>query len=139
VHDVLEHQQREVYRYYDTLCTDGVAKEVARLNTPVSRYSKMRAKTDLRNWLGFLQLRLAPNAQWEIRQYAEAVAAIVAQLWPRTWALFEEHDLGAVHLSATDARALADLLDSTSDGDEDTLDRIRKILKNRIDPANLRR
>jgi thymidylate synthase (FAD) len=99
-------QQHDVYDYYNTLVEGGIAKEVARLNTPVSRYSKMRAKTDLRNWLAFLQLRMAPNAQWEIRQYAYAVAAIVADLFPRTWALFEEHTLYSVRLSRREAAEL---------------------------------
>lgn len=102
----LKIQQAKVYHTYDGWVKSGIAKEVARLNTPVSRYSKMRAKTDLRNWLAFLQLRMAPNAQWEIRQYANAVAAIVADLFPRTWALFEEHTLYAVRFSRREVEEL---------------------------------
>jgi hypothetical protein len=56
----------------------GVPKELARLPVPVARYSRMRASANLRNWLAFLTLRMAPNAQWEIRQYANAVGEIVA-------------------------------------------------------------
>lgn len=66
----------------------GIPKEVARACVPVGRYSRMRASANLRNWLGFLTLRLAPNAQWEIRQYANAVGDIVAECFPRTWELF---------------------------------------------------
>jgi len=65
----------------------GMAKEVARLNTPVSRYSRMRATGNLRNWLAFLTLRMAPGAQFEIRQYAWALADIVQATFPRTWEL----------------------------------------------------
>jgi thymidylate synthase (FAD) len=68
----------------------GVPKELARVHLPVGRYSKMVAKTDLRNWLDFLTLRMAAGAQWEIRCYAEAVAEIVKACWPRTYALFME-------------------------------------------------
>lgn len=68
----------------------GIPKELARLCIPVGRYSRMRASANLRNWLGFLTLRMAPNAQWEIRQYANAVGSIVAEKFPRTWALFSE-------------------------------------------------
>ena len=100
-------QQDEVYGWYDEMVKEGLAKEVARLNTPVSRYSKMRAKTDLRNWFAFLFLRMASSAQWEIRQYANAVAEIVKALWPRTYTLFEEYDLGGVRLSRSEALALA--------------------------------
>lgn len=66
----------------------GVPKELARLSMPVGHYSRMRASANLRNWLSFLTLRLAPNAQWEIRQYAEAVLAICQENFPRTTKLF---------------------------------------------------
>lgn len=66
----------------------GIPKEVARLPVPVARYTRMRASTNLRNWLGFLTLRMAPVAQWEIRQYANAVGQIVRENFPRTWELF---------------------------------------------------
>jgi len=66
----------------------GVPKELARLPVPVARYSRMRAHANLRNWLAFLTLRAHPAAQWEIRQYAEAVGALIETNFPRTWELF---------------------------------------------------
>lgn len=68
----------------------GIPKELARLPVPVARYSRMRASANLRNWLGFLTLRMDPAAQWEIRQYANAVGEIIAKRFPRTWELFIE-------------------------------------------------
>lgn len=81
-----EQQQKE----YEMALAAGVPKELARVLLPVGRYSKMRASANLRNWLGFLTLRMAPNAQWEIRQYAEALGREVAELFPRTWSIFSE-------------------------------------------------
>ena len=66
----------------------GVPKELARLPVPVARYSRMRASANLRNWLGFLTLRMDSAAQWEIRQYANVVGNIVKVAFPRTWDLF---------------------------------------------------
>lgn len=66
----------------------GIPKELARLIVPVARYSKMRASANLRNWLAFLTLRKAPNAQYEIRVYADAVGQFIADRFPRTWELF---------------------------------------------------
>lgn len=68
----------------------GIPKEIARCPVPVGRYSKMRASAVLRNWLAFLVLRDHPAAQWEIQQYAGLMRDLVAHLWPRTFALFEE-------------------------------------------------
>lgn len=67
----------------------GVAKELARLPMPVGHYSQMRAQATLRNWLAFLTLRMDPNAQWEIRQFANTVGTIIAHQFPYTWKLFE--------------------------------------------------
>jgi thymidylate synthase (FAD) len=67
----------------------GVPKELARITMPVGHYSRMRASTNLRNWLAFLTLRMDPLAQWEIRQFAYAVGECVAQVFPQTWALFQ--------------------------------------------------
>ena len=66
----------------------GVPKEIARLGMPVGWYSQMRAQANLRNWLGFLTLRMDPAAQWEIRQFANAVGEIIGAKFPRTWRLF---------------------------------------------------
>lgn len=74
---------------YEELLGLGVSRELARLVIPVNQYSRMRASANLRNWLAFLTLRMAPNAQWEIREYANAVADLIAQQFPRTYALFE--------------------------------------------------
>jgi thymidylate synthase (FAD) len=75
-------------RFYEEALAAGVPKELARIHLPVGRYSKMRASTCLRNWLAFLTLRMAPTAQWEIREYANAVGSLVQQNFPRTWDLF---------------------------------------------------
>lgn len=79
---------------YEQMLKDGVAREIARLVIPVNQYSRMRASANLRNWLSFLTLRLDPAAQWEIRQYAESVGQMVAELFPRTWELFSEEKNG---------------------------------------------
>lgn len=80
---------------YERLLAAGVARELARLVIPVAQYSRMRATANLRNWLHFLELRLAVGAQWEIRQYAAAVYVLVEQQFPRTTALFTEQMKGA--------------------------------------------
>ena len=75
---------------YEWMLSKGVAREIARLVLPANQYSRMRASANLRNWLAFLTLRMAPGAQWEIRQYANVVASLVEERFPRTYALFKE-------------------------------------------------
>ena len=86
----LQARYAELQRDYEMALGDGVPKELARVLLPVGRYSRMRASANLRNWLHFLSLRMAPNAQWEIRRYANALGDIIGSLYPRTWALFME-------------------------------------------------
>lgn len=87
---ILKMQYEDAQTFYEQSLKDGIPKELARVHLPVGRYSRMRASANLRNWLGFLTLRSAPNAQWEIRQYAEAVGNCIAMVFPRTWQLFTE-------------------------------------------------
>jgi len=67
----------------------GIPKELARVVVPVGRYSRMRASANLRNWLAFMTLRMAPNAQWEIRQFANTVAEVCRKQFPKTMELFD--------------------------------------------------
>jgi thymidylate synthase (FAD) len=101
VADMREEQAIMRGRYGDRI-RDGVSKELARINIPVSQYSRMRAVANLHNWLNFLRLRMDEHAQWEIRQYAYAIAKLVAHLWPRTYGLFEEYTLFGVSFSSSE-------------------------------------
>jgi len=80
----------ELEQMYQRGLNFGMPKELARIILPVGRYSRMRASTNLRNWLAFLTLRMAPNAQWEIRQYANVVGRIIEREFPKTWRLFND-------------------------------------------------
>lgn len=88
--DDLEELYDHAERVYEKGIAIGIPKELARLPVPVARYSRMRASANLRNWLAFLTLRQSPAAQWEIRQYANAVGEIISDRFPRTWELFSK-------------------------------------------------
>ncbi len=85
---VLHNLYAQAQAVYERGIDLGVPKELARLPVPVARYSRMRASANLRNWLAFLTLRQAPAAQWEIRQYADAVGELIAEAFPHTHALY---------------------------------------------------
>ncbi len=81
---------KEAYRTYKELLDIGVAREQARVVLPVSAYTQIIWKCDMRNLLGYLRLRLAPDAQKEIRDYAGVIADIVKKGWPMIWEAYEE-------------------------------------------------
>ena len=62
------------YALYEQALAAGVAKEQARLFLPgFSLYYTWVVKTDAHNLMHFLSLRMAPDAQEEIRAYAQAI------------------------------------------------------------------
>lgn len=71
---------------YKALLASGLSKELARTILPVSIYTEWVWKIDLRNLLNFLDLRLADNAQKEIRDYAEAIKDIITPVVPLSMA-----------------------------------------------------
>lgn len=80
------------YELYENALKAGVAREQARLFLPgFSSYYTWICKADAHNLMHFLRLRMAPDAQWEIRQYAETIyRRIFREVLPWTAELFEE-------------------------------------------------
>jgi thymidylate synthase (FAD) len=88
--------------YLEMLSQDGqqgLARELARMNLPANVYTQWYWKVDLHNLFHFLRLRADPHAQYEIRVYAEAIAAMVADWVPAAYAAFEDYRLNGVALS----------------------------------------
>lgn len=77
----------------------GLARELARMNLPLSVYTQWYWKIDLHNLFHFLNLRADRHAQKEIQVYAEKILDIV-RLWvPMSTAAFEEYQRGGTHIS----------------------------------------
>ena len=77
-----EDLQDKVFRSYKSLLDAGLAKEVARFYLPVSTYTTIYVQFDLNNFIKFLRLRCAPDAQYEIRVYANAMKKLAKQFFP---------------------------------------------------------
>ncbi len=83
------------YALYEQALAAGVAKEQARLFLPgFSVYYTWVVKADAHNLMHFLSLRMAEDAQWEIRQYAQAIHDhFFVPALPWTAAAFEKYIL----------------------------------------------
>lgn len=86
--------------YGDMMRTYDLSREVARISLPLGTYTEWVWKIDLHNLFHFLSLRADRHAQWEIRQYAEAMFTIVKGWVPIAAEAFEDYRLHAVTLSA---------------------------------------
>lgn len=87
------------YACYTELLKKGTARELARTVLPLGTYTQFYWKIDLHNLLHFLELRTAPNAQYEIRVYAEAIQDMIADWVPHTYKAFMDYRRGAFTLS----------------------------------------
>lgn len=68
-----QHYARSYELYHEALDA-GISREMARLFLPgFSVYYTWVAKVDAHNLMHFLHLRMAPDAQYEIRAYAQAI------------------------------------------------------------------
>jgi thymidylate synthase (FAD) len=99
VRTALETGQREAYGDYSALVGRGIARELARINLPLSLYTEWYWQIDLHNLFHFLKLRLDAHAQREIRLYAEAIFGIAKTVAPCCCESFDRHVLGAVSFS----------------------------------------
>src|SRR3954467_15430233 len=94
------------YEQYERFIEKGVAREIARIAPPASVYTEGYWKIDLHNLFHFLSLRMDPHAQQEIRDYANAMFALVRPIVPIAAEAFLDYNFQSVHLSRLEVDAL---------------------------------
>ncbi len=110
VRQLLEEDQQRAYGTYTELLERGIAREIARINLPLSLYTEWYWQMDLHNLFHFLKLRMDAHAQKEIRDYAEVIFGIIKKITPMAVRSFEKHKLGGVTFSAEEKNALKEML-----------------------------
>jgi thymidylate synthase (FAD) len=101
---VQKNQAESAWQNYQKLSAYGIANEVARMHLPVSLYSSMYFKVNLRSLLNFLALRkdwgedaVHPSkAQYEISLLTDQIAEVVKKKFPTVWECFVESGYQAV-------------------------------------------
>jgi len=99
-----------IFDNYHAMLDDGIARELARIDLPLSMYTEWYWQMDLRNLFHFLSLRLDGHAQYEIRVYAEQMLEIVRKVCPIASEAFEEFEYGAMSFSKSERAALHAML-----------------------------
>jgi flavin-dependent thymidylate synthase len=101
---------------YGWLLEEDVAREIARIDLPVSTYSQWYWKIDLHNLLHFLSLRVDPRAQWEIREFARVIAAMVKRVAPLSYEAWVDYDLESRPLTRVEREVLSRVLAGSDAG-----------------------
>ncbi|WP_041077481.1 FAD-dependent thymidylate synthase [Thermotoga caldifontis] len=85
-------KMKEVYEFsyktYQELVESGVRKEIARMVLPTALYTRFIWTVNARSLMNFLSLRADSHAQWEMQQYALAVAQIFKAICPKSYDAF---------------------------------------------------
>jgi thymidylate synthase (FAD) len=100
---------------YGWLLEQDVAREIARIDLPVSTYTQWYWKIDLHNLLHFLSLRVDPRAQWEIREFARVIAAMVKRVAPLSYEAWVDYELESRPLTRAEREALSRLVDASEE------------------------
>jgi thymidylate synthase (FAD) len=101
---------------YRWLLAEDVAREIARIDLPVSTYTQWYWKIDLHNLLHFLSLRVDPRAQWEIQQFARVIAGMVKRVTPLSYEAWVDYDLESRPLTRAERDVLSRLVLADEDG-----------------------
>jgi thymidylate synthase (FAD) len=110
-----ERLRQEAAQSYEWLVGNDVARELARIDLPLSTYTQWYWKIDLHNLFHFLSLRADPHAQWEIRAFANVMAGMLKRVAPLSYEAWYDYELAGAHFSRAELAALQRLLEVRGD------------------------
>jgi thymidylate synthase (FAD) len=92
------------FNHYEKMVDLGVSREIARIGLPLNTFTEFYFSIDLHNLMNFIKLRNAKNAQYEIKEYANAIQNIIDPLCPITMNAYKNHK--TITLSKEQLKAL---------------------------------
>jgi thymidylate synthase (FAD) len=98
---------------YEWMTTEDMARELARIDLPLSTYTQWYWKIDLHNLLHFLKLRVDGHAQWEIQEYGRMMAAMLKRVAPLSYEAWIDYDVCGARMSRMELDALRRLVTSS--------------------------
>ncbi|MFP4623186.1 MAG: FAD-dependent thymidylate synthase [Gemmatimonadota bacterium] len=106
---------------YEWLVGGDIARELARIDLPLSTYTQWYWKIDLHNLIHFLTLRADPHAQYEIRAYAHVMAGMLKRVAPLSFEAWIDYAFAAAPMSRAELDVLRRLIRVQPDDDGATL------------------
>ncbi len=103
-------EQFGMYDNYEEYIQGGMAKEMARINLPLSIYTEWYWTIDLHNLFHFLKLRMDSHAQYEVRVYADAKYNLIKDIVPFACESFEQHVINGKKFSKDELDIMKELI-----------------------------
>jgi thymidylate synthase (FAD) len=107
----MAHEAEDAFATYRQFLEAGMSRETARIGLPLSTYTEKIWTQDLHNLLHFLGLRMAKDAQYEIRVYADVIGKILQDWAPITYEAFVDYKLEAATLSRMELAFVRNLVE----------------------------
>lgn len=85
VHEIISDATHSAIEAYNTLLTNGVAPEIARMILPQSMYTEFIETGSLAAYARLYKLRKSPEAQKEIRDFADKIGVLLSEKFPISW------------------------------------------------------
>ena len=101
---------------YRWMVEEEVARELARIDLPLSTYTQWYWKIDLHNLFHFLTLRADPHAQWEIQEFAGVMAGMLKRVAPLSYEAWIDYNVRAQPMSRGEMDVLRRLLEADAEG-----------------------
>ncbi|MHA1776217.1 MAG: FAD-dependent thymidylate synthase [Promethearchaeota archaeon] len=112
IRNMLNADAKVLLEHYNYYLSEGVAREIARINLPLSLYTTFTFKMDIRNLLHFLLLRTDPHAQFEIRQYALIMENMIEKYFPFVIEAWRDYYKHAITFSKPEISILKEIFQS---------------------------
>ncbi|MEN8144962.1 MAG: FAD-dependent thymidylate synthase [Gemmatimonadota bacterium] len=101
---------------YGWMLEQDIARELARIDLPVSLYTQWYWKIDLHNLIHFLTLRVDSHAQWEIQEYGRVMAGMLKRVAPLSYEAWVDYQVCGDRMSHAELEALRELLEADEAG-----------------------
>ena len=108
----IREKSREAYEW---MMLEDMARELARIDLPLSTYTQWYWKIDLHNLLHFLKLRVDSHAQWEIQEYGRVMAGMLKRVAPLSYEAWIDYDVCGNRVSRMELDALRKLVSASDE------------------------
>jgi len=101
---------------YEWLTGHDVAREIARIDLPLSTYTQWYWKIDLHNLMHFLGLRVDKHAQYEIRVFGTIMAGMMKRVSPLSFEAWMDYEVTGAHFSRMELDVIRNMVSMNPDG-----------------------
>ncbi|HEY4106484.1 MAG TPA: FAD-dependent thymidylate synthase [Polyangiaceae bacterium] len=95
---------------YEWMTNEDMARELSRIDLPLSTYTQWYWKIDLHNLLHFLKLRVDAHAQWEIQEFGRVMAGMLKRVAPLSYEAWIDYEVCGARVSRMELDALRRLV-----------------------------